>query len=227
MKRTGSSKFSNPKRQMRRTQSVVLVRQPGTGNRQFGPTLSKETGYVDTSLTAACNTTGTITLLNTVASGTGVTQRVGKKIQLKGLQIRGIINSDSATTIAQYALMVVYDRRPAGALPAITEILDSISPVSFLNDANSARFKVLWRTDDRCISTNAQLLNETVAHVYNEYVKFSKKGKTNRTTYKAVGSGAIADIDEGALYFVTVGGVVAGTADCTGTITTRLRYWDV
>lgn len=224
MKRTTSKTFKrdrSPKR-LRRTQSAAFA------PRQFGPSLSKETGYVDSNISpAAGNTTGTIQLINTIAAGTGVTQRVGKKVQLKSLQIRGIMNSDSATLISQYAVMIVWDRRPSGALPLITDILDSVSPISFLNDANSSRFKVLWRDDFVNINSNTNANNEAVAKVYNEFIKFSKKSKANRTTYKAAGTGVIADIDEGALYFISVGGNVSGTADSVGSFNTRLRFWDI
>ena len=46
---------------------------------------SKETGYIDVAAADyVLDTTGSVTLLNTVAQGAAVTQRVGKKIVMKG-----------------------------------------------------------------------------------------------------------------------------------------------
>lgn len=185
----------------------------------------KGTGYVDTSVSPiAGNTTGSIALLNTVPQGTSVNTRVGKKILLKGLQMRGTVNGDSNCITSQFALMIVWDRRPSGALPAITDILDTVSPVSFLNDSNSSRFHVLWRYDSVNIGASTSAQTDTQAQVFNEYVKIPKNYK--QTSYRALGTGAIADIDEGALYFVAVGGNVAGTGDSIGSMAFRLRFYD-
>ena len=45
--------------------------------------------------------------------------------------------------------------------------------------------------------------------------------------YKAAGTGAIGDIEEGALYLVTVGQVAAGTAAAAMRVAFRLRFLDV
>lgn len=229
MKRAAAGTFSTFKqanKRQRRDASPARrrLRAPRSTFVQMGPTMSKETGYVDTTISPIeGNTTGSIALINTVASGTGVTQRVGKKIQLKSIQINGILNGSTTTTTAAYAIMLVWDSRPAGALPAITDILVTVSPEAFLNDANSGRFKILWRSDDYC----GPIPGDHSTHIYHDYYKFPKVGRNSRTVYKAAGTGAIADIDEGALYFVAVGGVAAGAADVTGTVSLRLRFWDI
>lgn len=185
------------------------------------------TGYVDSASVLALNTTGTIFLMNTVAQGASVNQRVGKKIQLKSIQLRGIVNSDTTTVISQYTCCIIRDSRPTGALPAITDIFVTISPLSMLNDANSARFSVIWRHDGMLIGENITSgvnLNPSLAHNVNEYIKIRKAHK--QVVYKAAGTGAIADIDEGAFYFVAFGGNAAGTADGVGNFNCRTRYWD-
>lgn len=185
----------------------------------------KGTGYVDVALNGyAGNTTGSIALLNTVAQGVSVTQRVGKKIMMKSLQIRGLVTTEANTTVSQAAFMIVYDRRPTGALPAITEILDTVSPNSFLLDANSARFSIVHRWADVNVGNNATLFTDKGAYNIDEYIKFPKNKRN--VTYKAAATGAIADIDEGALYIVTCGGNIAGVADTTCSLGFRLRYWD-
>ena len=98
--------------------------------------------------------------------------------------------------------MVVYDRRPQGALPAITDILDSVSN-SFLNDTNSGRFKILKRFDHTHNGNTIAGVGTDSTCVEVDWF-YSFPDKYAHTLYKALGTGAIADIDEGAIYIVTV-----------------------
>jgi len=185
---------------------------------------SGETGFVDTgSGTYNFNTTGTINLIATIAQGASVNQRVGKKIALKSVQIRGNSQTGTTTTAADCALMLVYDRRPTGVLPAITDILTSADTQAFNNDANSGRFQILMRRD--WVHTG----NITTPATGNEFVDRSEfiSLKGLPTVYKAAGTGAIADIEQGALYAVSVGSNGAGTAAPFGTLNFRTRFVDI
>ena len=91
---------------------------------------------------------GSVTLLNTVAQGAAVTQRVGKKIVMKGLQCRGNLQNGSTANSNDVAFMIVYDKRPTGALPTVSDILVSASSSAMNNDANTGRFSILKRHDD-------------------------------------------------------------------------------
>ena len=51
--------------------------------------------------------------------------------------------------------------------------------------------------------------------------------KSKPVVYKAAGTGAIGDIEEGALYLVTIGQVAAGTAAAAARLAFRLRFLDV
>lgn len=190
---------------------------------------AKETGYVDIApADYALNTTGSIILLNTVAQGTTVNQRVGKKILLKSLQCRGLMNNDATAVLNDVAYMIVYDKRPTGSLPAITDILNTINSNSMNNDNNSGRFSILKRVDEVLVG-NASFTG-AVANALTERTTLSADWflplKDRQTVYKALGTGAIADIEEGALYLVTVGSNVAGTLDATLTVSFRLRFMD-
>ena len=56
------------------------------------------------------------------------------------------------------------------------------------------------------------------------YIRFPPK--YSRQVFKSAGTGAINDIDEGALYIVTVGGNAAGTSAGIANIAFRLRFYD-
>jgi len=191
---------------------------------------AKEKGYVDVGISAyALDTTGSVTLLNTVAQGAAVTQRVGKKIIMKGLQCRGQILNGSTAVSNDIAYMIVYDKRPTGSLPAVTDILVTASSLSMNNDNNAGRFRILKRCDDTLIGNES--LTGAVANALTES---TVKGadwwldlKSAPVTYKAAGTGAIGDIEEGALYLVTVGDNSAGTAAAALQVNFRLRFLDV
>ena len=183
---------------------------------------SRETGFVDLALANyAMDTTGTITLLATIPQGTTVNSRVGKKILLKSIQMRGSISNNSAATVNDVAYLIVYDRRPTGSLPAITDILDTATSRSMNNDANSGRFKIIRRVDTALVG-NVTTFTEATMKSVDEYIKL----RDLPMVFKAAGTGAIADIEEGALYLVTVGFVAAGTAAAQLSAGFRIRFYD-
>lgn len=188
----------------------------------------KNAGFVDlaTADYPADTSTASIGLIATIAQGASVNQRIGKKITYKGMQIRGHVRSNAATTHADCALLIIYDRDPSGsppALPAITDILTSHSSNAFLNDANSDRFRVLRRLDFALSGNVTAPATGNEIHQIEEYVDL----KGLKAQFKAVGTGAIGDIADGALYYVVVGNQAAGTAAATVGVGFRTRFIDV
>lgn len=185
---------------------------------------AKETGFVDTAAAAyAFDTTGSIVLLNTVAQGASVNQRVGKKIMLKSLQCHGQVLSNSTAVTNDISLLIVYDKRPVGALPAITDILNTANSSSFNNDANSGRFRILKRWDAVLVgnTTTPQTGREA------EEADFYLNLRDLPTNFKAAGTGAIGDQEEGSLLLVTTGSNAAGTTAAAASLGFRLRFMDV
>jgi len=186
-----------------------------------------EPGYKDTAIAAyAVSTTATVTLLNPVAQGASVSQRIGKKINLVSLQIRGLIGAPSSATshlFSECTMLIVYDRKPTGALPAITDILDSASPHSMNKDDNAARFRIVRRSDVIVVGNAANNIEMGVATNVDAFIKL----KGLHTVYKSAATGTIGDIETGALYLVTVGTASPGaTLQATLECSFRLRYVD-
>ena len=182
-----------------------------------------EAGYFDLANAAyACDTTGSITLLNPIPQGATQITRVGKKVMIKHLQLRGLLAANTATTIADTTYLVVYDRRPTAALPAISDILKNTTSSAFSNDDNTGRFRILRRSD-AVLSGNST--TPTTGNEVRDVTEFIKVGLP--TVYKALGTGAIADISEGAIYLVTVGSNAAGTTAATLTTASRVRFLDM
>lgn len=185
----------------------------------------KEVNFVDTALTTlALNTTGTIALLATIAQGAAQTQRIGRKISLKSIQVRGTVFANATTTATTGAWFIVYDRRPTGVLPGITDILVTANSVSLTNSVNVGRFSIIKRMNYALIGNTTTAGENTAVSSFfvDEFIKM--KGKP--VVFKAVGTGAIGDIEQGALYIIGVGSTAAGTADGDASLAFRTRYWD-
>lgn len=187
---------------------------------------NKETGFVDLALASyPYDTTGSVTLIATVAQGASVNQRIGKKAMWKSIQVRGQSFNGTTATINDVAWLIVYDKRPTGSLPAVTDILVSASAAAFNNDANSGRFRIIKRVDQLIAGNNAAAANQLENMAVSEDCFVDLKGIP--VVYKAAGTGAIGDIEEGALYLVTVGSAAAGTAAATASLAFRTRFVDM
>lgn len=173
-------------------------------------------GYLDQAYaTYVMSTAGSIKILNRVTQGVGVTNRVGKRIALQSLQIRGSVVGGTTMSKCEAAFMIVYDRKPPWppTTPAITEILTSIATYAFSNDDNTGRFRILKRND-------YVLLAGTTKEVYsvNEYLNL----KALSTVFK----GDLVYPEYGALYAVFVGDQ-GGTQGADARLAFRLRFTDV
>nr|QXP07665.1 MAG: putative capsid protein [Arizlama virus] len=185
---------------------------------------SPETGYVDlASSSYAMDTTGAVALIATIAQGASVNQRVGKKVMLKSLQIRGFAGNGTTASSNDCAMLIVYDKQPGASLPAVTDILDTANARSFNNDSNSGRFTILKRWDFVLNGVAATTLGYGPQKSCDAYLNL----RGLPSVFKAAGTGAIGDIQEGALYLVTVGSTAAGTAAAALGAAFRTRFVDV
>lgn len=182
-------------------------------------THSIETGFKDTALSLDFDTTGDVVLINDIAQGTSVSERVGKRCHMLALQIRGRSSNQGAATDNNCALMLVYDKRPTGALPAVTDLLSTASSASLNNDTNSSRFQILKRWN-HCLTgapgvDGSAVSSETWCSLRNLVVE-----------YGTAGTGAIGDIENGALYLVSVGNTAAGANAAILQGNCRIRFMD-
>lgn len=179
-----------------------------------------ELNYVDlASASYGLNTTGSITLIATIAQGTTVNQRVGKKAQYKSILMRGLVTAGTTGTTADGAALIIYDKRPTGALPVITDVLTAIRSDAFMNDNNTGRFQVIRRFNYTCCGNAATPSTGTEAQNVDEYIKFN-----GPITFESAGTGAIGDIDMGALYLITVGNQATGTTSPNLSVSFRVRF---
>jgi len=172
----------------------------------------------------ACDTTGTVTLLSGVATGTDFTNRIGRKVVFKSFLIQGLVNIQDNTVAANLSrVMIVYDTQPNGALPAVTDVLLASDATAPLNLNNRDRFRVLM--DKRYVTgvtdntATQAIADRTVAGPLVKYKKINLETIFDGTT------AAIADIQSGSIFLLTIGTATAGAATILRA-TIRLRFND-
>lgn len=204
-----------------------------------------------TEASAIVNTTNdgsNTTVLNLVPPGSGSFNRVGRKIRMKSVRLRGIarLQSGQASTTGNYQfcplrMVVVFDKQPSGALPVFSDIFgytpqtgtEASTPWANLRYDNTDRFKVL---KDCLIQPSVAVASalsggtETDSFYdvpFDEYIKL----KGLETVYSGQSATqTIADISSGALYVIwrVPSASVASTFLWTVSAVSlaRLRYYD-
>lgn len=188
---------------------------------------SVERKVVDTaSAQYACDTTGSVTALNLVATGTDINNRIGRKVMLKSVQVRGTVYPvDDATQSGSSRVMVVYDAQPnPSAIATITDILQASEGDSYQNLNNRDRFKVLADYHlpvGRVSNTATQTLTVSPGiHEINCFKSVNLPVIFNGTTTAVIGA-----ITTGVLLLVTIGTQGAGLGG-QAQLTCRVRFTD-
>jgi len=174
--------------------------------------------------TYGANTTGTVTLLNGVATGTDFTDRIGRKIIMKSLYIRGVCKPEDdniANTLAR--VLIVYDMQSNGAAPVVTDVLKSATSASQLNMNNRDRFKVLMDKQyavGKVLDTATQAFaGSPTIHQLKKYKRLNLEVLFNGTT------NVIGSIATGSVYMITIGNQAAGLG-AEFLVSTRIRFID-
>lgn len=175
---------------------------------------SSELKSVDVSISQVSDTVGAITLLNGVARGDDIDQRIARKVSSHALELRlhrSVVSPGGTRQISR--VLVVLDKQANGASPAITDVLVSASPYSLYNRNNSLRFHILY-DDSVCLNAvgDSDSFVFTTECLSLKFVQIFNSGD----------AGTIADITTNALYLITVGTEVAGAT--AGTVVGRTRY---
>lgn len=185
-----------------------------------------EAKYFDTAATGrALNTTGTVIHLDIVPQGTTVNSRDGRKFKNTSVQLRGYAQSDTATTITNGMMLLVWDRQPNKVLAGVTDILESATSFAFAKRENAQRFRILkkWRW---CFGGNSTT-PATGKEVYDidDYVKLPDECIAECTASDT--TGAIGNRVTGALLLLTIGDIAAGTTDAICNIGARVNFVDL
>lgn len=221
----GSDKNKKPYKRAKKAQKVKMMQ----------PELK---GYDIAAGNAEFQSTGRVELLNPVVQGTDNFNRVGRKINMKSVHVRGVIfPKDPTISIPRdhLRLLLVYDKQTNALLPSGNDVLmDSnavagTSSFSHVNLANRERFVILRDTlvnvpqyDATSLDSRNDFPNLDPALHIDWYV--SLKGKDS--IYNQLNNGNIGDIQTGALFLLCYNYIGASTDLWSCFYTSRLRYYD-
>lgn len=205
-----------------------------------GTSSAPELKVIDVDLGAIrCHTTGVLTLLNPLSLGTDFTNRLGRKIILKSIALRGYWgpyaafgggSTANAALAQQLRMMLIYDSDTNGAMPTIADVIGSqmaIGTNSFNNLNNRTRFRVLWDNWDVFSAVNSSgaapstFSGDPMIAKYNVYLDVQIP-----VIFNANNNGTITDINQGGIYLLTIGSNPSGVLDGTSFSRSRIRFID-
>lgn len=218
-KRPSAGRTSRPSKRQRSSGGGYRGRTPASTYQPRAP--QGEWKYLDVSLNGSVDSTGAYLLLNGLVPGTGATQRVGMKITIKSLELRGYWGVTPATGVDQIArYAIVLDKQPNGATPAVGNHLLANNVLSPRSLTQRKRYKTLL---DKTRAFNATAEPGSFAPFY-YYMKLSRPLVVD---YNSGTAGTVADISSNALYLYTVSTQAAGVTASLIYGYCRIRYTDM
>lgn len=202
------------------------VRTSGNYGRYSGSgTRRPEMKFFDTIQAAeALDTTGEIVdpSFCLIAQGADEDERIGRKIVVKSIHLKGVVRLPGNTTAgggaSRVRVLLYWDKQCNGATAAILDIIETGSVNSFRNLGNKDRFVLLW---DKTFTLNHQQGPSTAGGDTRRHIAYNKKvdipieysGATNAITeIRSNNLGLAAIMDNG------------NAADIAYTV--RIRYTD-
>lgn len=181
---------------------------------------SEEQKNVDVAITipAAGSAASARTVLNPLAQGTTATTRLGRRVHMKSIYIRGFAQVAPTTTGgASLRILVVYDKQCNGAAAAATDVTVTDVYAAQNNLSNSRRFLTLFDHVTDHFGTAGPM-----GVPINLYKKLNLDVEFN-----AGNAGDVTDISTGAvLVFVWMSAGALATANPSSTINSRIRFTD-
>lgn len=197
--------------------SQAAVRFGGWTNPQ-----SAEIKSVDTSGTYAIdsNSGSTGYLLNGVARGDDISDRIGRSIVMNGLHLKLFGYSTATTGEDQiHRVLVVMDRQANGSAPNIPDILETHDVMSNFNRNNRLRFNVLVDFNVVCGASG-----KPNNHWYRSIYVNNVRGKLQQ--FNSGDNGTIADINTNSIYMFLISNKPAGSTAGAVLVKTRFYFKD-
>lgn len=184
------------------------------------------------------NSIGNFAVINNVVQGPAFYNRIGTKIAMKTLQIKGnLLPTGQITTDPDYIrIMIVYDKQTNAAYPTTQSLLSdynyagitSTNSYSGINMTNRERFLVLM--DEKIYgpaiaSSTAGATTDPVTTTFNinRFIRL----RDLSVMYNQTNAGTIGDIQTGGLYIFTIGLYGTTVAPYTFQADFRLKYDDI
>jgi len=197
-----------------------LVRRVGYG--AGGPRSMEYKSIDDATGVLAVDNASTVRLLNGIQRGDDISNRIGRRITLRSIELRGYNYVTTATGTDQiHRVMLVLDAQPNGAALTTAMVLETVSHLSPRNLENRMRFRILF---DKTMALNSDLANHEepgARKIWKIYKRFHIP-----VTFNAGDAGTIADITTNSLYLILIGSNAAGVTAGSFQGYSRLRFTD-
>lgn len=222
-----SRKLVTKAAQLLRSRNATAPRAPLRTGGYYGSYLRRgrdELKYIDTTSTGTVNGTGSLTLLNGIAQGQDITQRIGRKAILKSIYFRLDLypsTTASSPTGDIVRVLVVYDCQTNSSAPGLGNILISPQYLSPMNLDYRDRFKILI---DKHVTMPANVYttgNISAGEGQPKIVKVFKR--LNMDQVFSGTANTIGSIATGSIYLVLL---ALGTNVTTANMWCRIRFTD-
>lgn len=191
-----------------------------------------DVAFTNSAFTAA----GVYQSLNLPVNGPEIYQRIGRKIYMKSIHIRGHIFNSSTAQQDVARVLLIYDSQSNAGVPVLANILQDSNAaaastgLSHLNLVNRQRFKVLKDyqvtlpsvTNTANVLSNGPVLMDPIENTFN--INWFVKLRGLETIFNATNGGTSADISSGNILLVTVSASAGSTWNLA--YSSRLRYYD-
>jgi len=173
---------------------------------------------VDVLCGGAVDTTTAVDLVNGIARGDELDQRIGRELTMRSVQIDMVTKATAGTGIAQqHRILLVYDRQTNATALTAVQVLTGATVYSPRNLENRRRFKILM---DKKFQLNAS--GESGSE---RMFKFYRR-LAHPVTFNSGDAGTVADITTGSLYLIYIGSIAAGATAGSIVGHCRIRYSD-
>ncbi len=167
-------------------------------------------------------------VLNQVPRDTSVSERIGRKIRLTAVRIKGMIRCGSAASnILKGNLALVWQKQPNNptVMPPFTDLWVAQNPNSLRVVNNSESLRVLREWDWNLNGDNDAVTTGQEQQYFDFYVDLTKKDLVTRWT-TANTDGGYDDMEEGALMLYSTGTAAEGTGSGAITFSARVYFND-
>jgi len=171
------------------------------------------------------HTAPTVQLINGVARGDDINERIGRQITMRSVQVSAVLvpNVTQASQVPSCVrMMIVYDRQANAAAPTLASVLVMHNVTSAIVGIRNLEFRERFQViKDDIISLpgSSSTAYQDGPRIWKVYLPVNLV-----TTFNSGDAGDIADIATGSLYLFMFSNVSAGQPYCAWT--SRVRYAD-
>lgn len=175
--------------------------------------VNSEYKYIDSGTVGITfNNTGTVSYLTDVAQGLGDEDRIGNTILLKDIIFRCEIAMNATASATSVRVILFCDKETDGTSPTVTQVLETASYLSPLNQDSSKRFVVLHDIGFSMSIYNNRIISDKFYKELNIHTRYDGSGAT------------VADARQNQIFLLTISNEVTNVP--TINYNSRIKFYD-